>query len=113
MSQTVKKNMAVLKELNKTLMMKCQQKRDLLMVAVKYHYLYTQVLLKFITMVYWGRVSEFWNNQNMLVFIIWVVTRIYTNLTVFIPGEIEFTLDRLYLWLKERNNLIHCSTNAL
>ena len=43
MSQTVKKNMATLKELNKSLMMRCQQKRDLLMVAVKYHYLYTQV----------------------------------------------------------------------
>ena len=43
MSQTVKKNMTDLKELNKGLMTKCQQKRDLLMVAVKFHYLCTQV----------------------------------------------------------------------
>lgn len=42
MSQTVKQNMTTLKELNKTLMTRCQQKRDLLMVAVKYHYLFAQ-----------------------------------------------------------------------
>ena len=44
MNSTVKKNMASLKDLNRSLMQKCQQKRDLLMVAVKYHYLCTQVL---------------------------------------------------------------------
>ena len=60
MSQTVKTNMATLKELNKNLMMKCQQKRDLLMVAVKYHYLCTQVCNAYHGLLGWIE----WKTQN-------------------------------------------------